>query len=177
MKKVLAILLALALMIPAMSLAAFAAGSTTIPDAESQVINATYVPAEEVADIYSVNIGWGSLAFTYTEPAQGTWNPDTLQYDGAVAGGWTCDEENGANKITVTNLSNVAINAELTATAADGVAVTFTWDDAVLELESAVGKTEAPKATATLSVAGTITAGGVIGTVTVTLVDPAVVTE
>ena len=69
----------------------------------------------------SVNVIWGDLSFTYDAGVQGTWNAETHQYDGAVAGkGWVAS---GDNRIFVGNAStgsNQTINVELTYNAADG---------------------------------------------------------
>ena len=51
----------------------------------------------------SVDITWGDLSFTYSD---GTWNPDTHEYDGA---GWNVDEE-GGNSIKVENTGNTDVN-------------------------------------------------------------------
>lgn len=51
----------------------------------------------------SVDITWGELRFTYSD---GTWNPDTHEYDGE---GWTVDEE-GGNSIKVENTGNTDVN-------------------------------------------------------------------
>ena len=51
----------------------------------------------------SVDITWGELSFTYSD---GTWNPDTHEYDGE---GWTVDKEDG-NSIKVENTGNTDVN-------------------------------------------------------------------
>ena len=51
----------------------------------------------------SVDITWGELSFTYSD---GTWNPDTHEYDGE---GWTVDDE-GGNSIKVENTGNTDVN-------------------------------------------------------------------
>lgn len=53
--------------------------------------------------VISVDITWGELSFTYSD---GTWNPDTHEYDGA---GWNVDEE-GGNSIKVENTGNTDVN-------------------------------------------------------------------
>ena len=53
--------------------------------------------------VISVDITWGDLSFTYSD---GTWNPDTHEYDGE---GWTVDEE-GGNSIKVENTGNTDVN-------------------------------------------------------------------
>lgn len=57
----------------------------------------------------SVNISWGAMAFTYSD---GTWNPELKVYENP---GWTVDEEDG-DKVTVTNNSNVSLNAKVSFT-------------------------------------------------------------
>ena len=60
-------------------------------------------PDGEPAQAISVDITWGELSFTYSD---GTWNPDTHEYDGA---GWNVDEE-GGNSIKVENTGNTDVN-------------------------------------------------------------------
>ena len=55
----------------------------------------------------SVDITWGELSFTYSD---GTWNPDTHEYDGE---GWTVDKE-GGNSIKVENTGNADVNVTYT---------------------------------------------------------------
>lgn len=56
--------------------------------------------------LVSFEVTWGALAYSYDF---GNWNVETHQWDGA---GWTCDKENGADKITVENTGGVGIKAE-----------------------------------------------------------------
>jgi hypothetical protein len=65
----------------------------TDPDGDDVVIN--------------VNIAWGNLKYDYS---QGKWNPVTLAYENA---GWSPVESGVSDKLTVTNRSNVKINAGL----------------------------------------------------------------
>ena len=60
-------------------------------------------PNGNPAQVISVDITWGELSFTYSD---GTWNPDTHEYDGE---GWTVDEE-GGNSIKVENTGNTDVN-------------------------------------------------------------------
>ena len=60
-------------------------------------------PTGNPAQGISVDITWGELSFTYSD---GTWNPDTHEYDGE---GWTVDEE-GGNSIKVENTGNADVN-------------------------------------------------------------------
>lgn len=86
-------------------------------------VNATYVPAE-TKKVYSVDISWSGLDFTYNGPSKGTWDPSTHKYKDPKEGYWT--EENGT--ITITNHSNSDITAKFVYTPvsnATGVSMTF----------------------------------------------------
>lgn len=154
-----------------MSVNAFAAepGQTDSKDVTADYNGAASEP------VYSVEITWGSLAFTYNAENAGTWNPDEYVYEGATGESWAC--EAGANRITVTNHSNAAVTATI---ANSGVkdGITLTWSKTKLELGTADnGKGEGGKGTpvsdyAELTVAGSITNTGAsqkLGSVTVTL--------
>ncbi len=66
--------------------------------------------------VYSVEISWGDLAFTY-QSATDVWNPETHQYESAAASGWSCAD--GGNIITVTNGSNVSVSVSVIYQAAE----------------------------------------------------------
>ena len=70
-----------------------------------------YQPAEEPKTIYSIDISWGDMNFTYTEDDPGTWNPDTHEYDNQGGSGWSCKD--GSNSITITNHSNAPLSCVL----------------------------------------------------------------
>ncbi|MCD7957003.1 MAG: hypothetical protein LUG93_14900, partial [Lachnospiraceae bacterium] len=61
-------------------------------------VTATY-ESSEAATVYSVDITWGSLEFTYTEAGARTWDPSTHTYSEAEEGGWSCEE--GSNILTI----------------------------------------------------------------------------
>ena len=172
MKKLFAALLAGA-MLASMSVTAFAATNDGITPTDITV-NGTYTPGAMADEKISVDIAWDAMNFTYTGASQGTWNPETHAYEGATEGGWS----NNTPAITVTNHSNVAVNATLGFTASvDGVIGTFTEtsgteNDKVLELATAVGTTleNAPKATANFGISGAaIDADKTLGTITVAI--------
>ena len=136
-------------------------------------ISGTYTPGT-ADEIISVDVAWEAMDFTYTGASQGTWNPVTHAYEGAIDGGWS----DNTPAITVTNHSNVAINATLDFTpAVDGVVGTFTEasgteNDKVLELATAVGTEveNAPTATANFGISGAaIDADKTLGTITVAI--------
>lgn len=81
-------------------------GSKEIP------VTAKYVAASEADVVYSVDISWGSMEFTYTA-GKAVWNPATHTYDTSTSTAvWAC--ENDANKITVINHSNAEVSCNLT---------------------------------------------------------------
>lgn len=79
-------------------------------------VYAAYAPIAEADIVYSVDIKWGSMEFTYTAPTlTRTWNPQTHKYEETTStkGTWTSEED--ANKVTLTNRSNAALTATIAA--------------------------------------------------------------
>ena len=172
MKKLLSVILALVMAL-SLSVTAFAATNDGTQDTEITV-NGTYTPGTTADEIISADIAWDAMDFTYTGASQGTWNPVTHAYEGATEGGWS----NNTPAITVTNHSNVAVNATLGFTAnVTGVVGTFTEasgteNDNILNLATAEGTTleNAPTATANFGISGAaIDADKTLGTITVTI--------
>lgn len=137
-------------------------------------VNGSFVPGTAADEIISVDVAWEAMDFTYTGASQGTWNPVNHAYEGAIEGGWS----DNTPAITVTNHSNVAVNATLGFTASvDGVVGTFTEasgtaNDSVLELATAEGTevANAPTATANFGISGAaIDADSRLGTITVSI--------
>ena len=124
--------------------------------------------------VYSVDIDWGDMEFTYTAAA-GVWDPDTHTITGADGGTWKVNNE-GGDKITVTNHSNTAVTATFSYAAASGYeGISGSFDKTSLDLATAVGTevSNAPKDSAALSLSGALDsstpASTTIGTITVTL--------
>ena len=173
MKKLFAVLLAVA-MLASMSVTAFAEGTNEGSNSTQITVNGTYASGTAGGETISADIAWEAMDFTYTGASQGAWNPATHTYDGATEGGWS----DNTPAITVTNHSNVAVNATLGFTASvDGVIGTFTEasgtaNDKVLELATAEGTevSAAPTATANSGTSGAaIDATQTLGTITVTI--------
>lgn len=175
MKKFFAFALALVLTF-ALSVTCFAAIAANGAGSESKNVTAKYVGPTLSGTVYGVDVKFGDMVFTYNAAAQGTWNPETHAYDNPGTAEWTCNE--GANEVTVTNHSNVAItvtvkyeNAEnvngITGKFGENATATFDLDAGV------VGQKEAAdKDTVALTVSGDITSeqnNTAIGTVTVTI--------
>ena len=158
-------------------LSAYADTITAVGGTASHDVKATYRADSSGGaggTVYSVDITWGDMAFTYTAEA-GIWDPATHKTTGAEGGVWTVDKE-GGNTITVTNHSNTGVTAAFSYAADTGFeGITGTFDKASLDLATAVGTTVegAPKATTSLSLDGALgstTADNTkIGTITVTL--------
>ena len=115
MKKIVALALALAL---ALSLATVSASAETISGSGSTAshdVKATYQSGGTGGTVYSVDITWGSMEFTYTAASAGTWDPETHSTSGGGSGTWAPKTADG-DKITVTNHSNTGVTASLTYT-------------------------------------------------------------
>lgn len=153
----------------------------TPPDGESKDVYASFREGAAADTVYSVDIVWGSMEFTYTAAGEGTWNPATHSFDGGAPASWSCDTD--SNKITVTNHSNADVKAALSfasESAFSSVTGSFTEssgtaNDSVIELATADGTSvaDAPSASAYLNLSGSladsVTSKTVIGKATVTL--------
>ena len=156
-------------------------GSTSYtPSNNTHDVYVTYQEGESSATIYSVDIVWESMEFTYTSASEGTWDPNTHTFTDKESASWSFAN----NKITVTNHSNADVNTSFSYTpAANFSAVSGAFVDvhknaihnATLTLRSAVGSTldEAPSGTAYLSLTGELSSSlatkTICGTVTVTI--------
>lgn len=174
MKKIIAIILTL-VMLSAASVTAIAASPVTSQgESDSAEVKGTYVAGGSAATVYSVDIAWGNMEFTYTDASEGTWNPETHQYDNVVDAKWSCGAD--ANKISVTNHSNSDVTVKFTYDSESGFdGISGTFSDAELTLPSAVNteRDNAPAGSTNLSLDGALSSGASektkIGTVTVTL--------
>lgn len=145
-------------MVLSLSLTAFAETTNNGTSATTIDVSGTYAPAKKI----SVTVSWENMDFTYT--ASG-WDPNTHQYTGN--GAWSTDTKT----ITVTNHSDVAVNATLGFTPEEDVTGAFT-NGSTLSLATAVGTTfeNAPTASAEFGISGgAITESKKIGTITVTI--------
>lgn len=196
MKKIMSLVLALALVL-SMGVTVFAAESETVetvPDSKDINVTAGYTAPtySAAATVYHVVIGWQQTGtITYTD-AKNVYNwtvsdGDNGQYvrddEKSEAAKWTV--ANAAVAITVTNKSNAAITATCAEPKKVGnVTVTGSYDatsNGQLELESAApAESELPTtlngtertATATYTITGvdgTITGAGAIATINVSI--------
>ena len=93
MKKIIAIVLAMVLVL-SLSVTAFAADLNTNGGGN---VTVNYAKGRDDGIIYKVDVTWGSMEFTYTSAAKGTWNPETHEYENTADAKWECDKD--ANKI------------------------------------------------------------------------------
>ena len=176
MKKFLAIMLAVVM---TCTLVIGVAASTT-PDEENEN-HKVQAKVETVATgtVYSVDIAWGSLVFTYKDDTLGTWNPSTHDYDNKGTDGWKINETTVAQTVeatvTITNHSNSAVDVKTTYADAEGndnvtVTVAGASVTAITELPSAEGKaTDAQDLQTTFTVSVTGRPDSNVGTTAVDL--------
>ena len=137
----------------------------------SAEVKGTYQPGGSGAVVYSVDIAWTDMNFTYTGAGEGTWDPETHQYSGSSEGAWTASDDS----ITVTNHSNTAVKATAKFEADSGYeSTTMTFGNNEATVATAVGTevASAPSATITVTPGGTLAEsadGGKIGTITVSI--------
>ena len=156
-----------------------ASNSGSVTDTDSRPVTGIYVPGSTAAEVISVDVSWGKMEFTYKDAVGGSWNAAEHDYVGDAPAFWSCAPD--ANKITVTNHSNTAIEAQLAFAATSGLDITgsftenygLTENDGVIPLDTAVTTTfdTAPKAIVYFNVAGTIGASGKLGDITITIVN------
>lgn len=115
MKKLLALTLTMAMLF---TMTAIAEDTIKLNGETSKDVTATYKEGTDGGTIYSVDIIWGSMEFTYNAESKGVWKPETHTYTDSAEAKWSCEE--GADTIVVTNHSNAAINVEMNYTAAEG---------------------------------------------------------
>lgn len=116
MKKLIAILLSLTFIL---SVSAFA---ITINNSDTRDVYATYQEASAADIVYSIDITWGDMSFTYKEASTGTWDPISLQYVSQDSAGWfptnmANNNSVASNEIKIINRSNA------------NVSCTFEFDD------------------------------------------------
>lgn len=165
----LSILLALSLSVTAWAVADSATWTGTSPSTTIPVTG-TYQAIGDGTPVYSVDITWGSMEFTY-QASGGAWNPETHTYGEGSSGTWTC--EDGANQITIKNHSNAYVNCDLKYTSIDSN-ITGNLSTNILTFGSAVNTPvdDPPTGTATLDLTGQLPSGSneaEIGTVTITI--------
>ena len=170
MKKITTLLAAAALTC-AMGTTAFAADQTGVSTGDyNATVSGTYQAGGSSATVYSVDITWDDMSFTYTAAGEGTWNPETHEYDDASEASWSESKD-----ITVTNHSNAAVTATAKFEADSGYESTsmeFGNNGATVATAEGTQVSAAPSATITITPTGSLAQtanGGKIGTITVSI--------
>lgn len=114
MKKILSLLLTL-IMVIGLSVTSYAADGIISGGTDSANVTGTY-SSQATVKVYSVDIAWEDLDFTYNGAFKGNWNPEKHEYEDGTTAGWAA----GNGTITVTNHSNTAITVTPTYTAQAG---------------------------------------------------------
>lgn len=174
MKKLIATALALTMTL-SLSTTALAAGNVDGAVVGSQDpidVTAKYNDGAKEPTVYSVDLTWEDMTFTYNESGTRTWDPDTHTYTDTTSAGW--DKITAA--VTATNHSNTEVTVSFTYTpqGATGVNASMSKDSFKLAAGVVNKPNEAATDSSILTITGTpnnsVTAEGVtIGTITVTI--------
>lgn len=157
----------------AISSSAFAATITDVNSGNTSTQNVTgqYKTNGAASTVYSVDVAWDSMAFTYTVASEGTWNPTTHQYDRASEGQWS-----GNGNVKVTNHSNAKVNVAVAYAAERGYeGISGGFSNGSFQLATAEGTEvgSAPNQTVTLTLSGkldkSVNTSTKLGTATVTI--------
>lgn len=106
MKKLISLSLAIILML-SFSIPAFAAEETGVPEGSYNAdVTGTYVEGTTGGTVFSVDISWSEMSFTYHAQQEPVWDAENHTYSDAKAAYWE-----GTGTITVTNHSNAKISA------------------------------------------------------------------
>ena len=168
MKKLISLILALALVM-SMSAVVFAEDQANVGVGDYTAdVTGTYVAGTTGGTIFSVDIAWAGMSFTYHAEQQPVWNVETHTYSEVVAAYWE-----GEGTITVTNHSNAKISATPTYTKNTGFeSANMTFSTGKLNLASAADTNAAVVGTITVTPSGSLPANTedtTIGTITVTI--------
>ena len=173
MKKLIATALALTMTL-SLSTTALAAEVNGAGVGSQNPIDVTAKYNDSTADpiVYSVDLTWEDMTFTYNESGTRTWDPDTHTYTDTTSAGW--DKISAA--VTATNHSNaqVTVKFDYTPQGATGVNASMSKDSFKLAAGVENKPNEAATDSSILMIIGTpnnsVTAEGVtIGTITVTI--------
>ena len=174
MKKLIATALALTMTL-SLSTTALAAGNVNGAGVGLQDpidVTAKYNDGATEPTVYSVDLTWEDMTFTYNESGARTWDPDTHTYTDSTTSGW--DKTTAA--VTATNHSNTEVTVSFTYTPQGDTDVNATMSKDSFKLAAGVENkpNEAATDSSILTITGTpnnsVTAEGVtIGTITVTI--------
>ena len=136
MKKLIATALALTMTL-SLSTTALAAGNVDGAGVGSQDpidVTAKYNDDATEPTVYSVDLTWEDMTFTYNESGTRTWDPDTHTYTDTTSAGW--DKTTAA--VTATNHSNAQVTVSFTYTPQGDTGVTASMSKDSFKLAAGV---------------------------------------
>ena len=138
MKKLTSLLLAL-IMVVSLSTVAFAAETNNgIGDYSAEVTGSYVAGTTSSGTIFSVDIDWTDMSFTYHAEKAPVWDPEEHKYSETAKAYWE-----GEGTVTVTNHSNAKISATPKYTAGEGFSdATMNFSPSVLNVASAESGSE-----------------------------------
>lgn len=171
MRKLLAILLALCL-VSGLGISAFAAETVEQKGSKDIEVTAKYASTTSTPAVYSVDIAWSSMMFTYTQTNLKEWNAADHSYNTVSQGNW----DKTTATVTVTNHSNVSVNIAMQYIPFENTGVQGALVNATAALQAGEeGRyNSADSMTATLTISGTpsntVTTEGIkVGTIRITI--------
>lgn len=171
MKKFLAMTLALIMMTSMVAVAVAAEVTRNGGTNEAAVTGTCEAGISSPEVVYSVDISWENLDFTYYEASSATWDPENHVYkNDAREAGW---DANDVGTATITNHSNTAILATFSYSAEtnyESADMQFLSDE--VYIASAETDNQAETASNTVKPTGTLPKGtenATIGTITITI--------
>lgn len=142
------------------------------PGSKSIDVNARYAGGTTTPEVYSVDVAWGKMEFTYSASGTRDWDPATHQYTDNTSASWAAD----GNEVTVVNHSNRAVHVGFTYAAVEGYSdITGEFSVASDTLDAgAVGNVDGADSVSTrLTLSGALTSTAVaftkVGSITVAL--------
>lgn len=172
MKKMITAFLALSLMAGMGTAALAEGGSGTVKENGSQPIDVTakYTGGTATDTVYSVDIVWEDMTFTYHESGTRTWNPSDHTYTDNTSAGW----DKTTAGVTVTNHSNAEVAVALEYVPVEGNGISGALDEPAYTLKAGTenGYASADNKKSTFTISGTPNAsvsveGVTVGTITV----------
>lgn len=135
-KNIVVILCFVQVLVASISIANIAYGDTD-PPTYNKIVKGKVIDETDKKKIYSVDVTWGAMDFTYTRTITPVWNEQTHDYDEQTNAKWSAV----GNYIQFTNHSNTAVTASMSYKKGKGYnGVNGTFSKGRLVLPSALGK-------------------------------------
>lgn len=138
MRKITSVIVSLALL-SVMTMGYCSDTYADVVKSQSKDVNAGVIGDVDGPDVFSVDVSWGAMNFTYMKVEDTQWNPETHVYD--KIGSYTYYWSGSGNVVTVVNHSNIPVEADLTYISEDDfdhITGKFT-DGSKIKLPSAFG--------------------------------------